>query len=99
MEVVPLSVGVASRAWDEQHLDLAAAAGQIGDAPTGGFTSAVSGTAARFTTAWERSTRALGEDAEARADGLRSSIRDYVTSDEAVGIEVFLLGAYLSEQR
>ena len=48
MEVVPITVGVASRAWDEQHLDVAAAAEQVGGAGTGGFTAAVSGPAARF---------------------------------------------------
>lgn len=99
MEVVPLSVGVTSRAWDEQRLDLDAAAGQIGGAGTGGFTSAVSGTASRFTTAWQRFTEGVGTGCEAQADGLRAAIRDYVTSDEAQGIEILLLQSYLQEVR
>ena len=99
MEVVPLSVGVASTAWDEQHLDLAAAADQVRGAPTGGFTRAVAGTAARFTAAWERHADSLARESEAQADGLRVVIRDYVTSDEAVGADLFLLGSYLHERR
>lgn len=99
MEVVPLSVGDASRRWDDQHLDLDAAAGQVGGAGSAGFTSAVSGTAARFLTAWQRHAEALGTQAEARADGLRAVVRDYVTSDEAVGQDVFLLSTYVRELR
>ena len=44
---VPLSqLASAARAWDEQHLDVEAAAHQVADAPTGGFT------AEGFRTAW-----------------------------------------------
>ena len=99
MEVVPLAVGVASRSWDEQHLDLAAASGQIGGASTAGFTGNVSGTAARFTSHWERSTSILGTSCEARADGLRTAIRGYVASDEASAMHLTLLLAFLEEQR
>lgn len=99
MEVVPLSVGVASQRWDDQHLDLDAAAGQVAGAGTGGFTSAVAGAAARFLTQWERHAESLGADSEARADGLRVTIRDYVTSDEAAGADLFLLSTYVAEHR
>lgn len=99
MEVVPVSVGVASRAWDEQHLDLQAASGQIGGAATSGFTSNVSGAAGRFTSAWERFTRDLGEDCETRADGLRTAISEYVESDEASFASITMLGGYLTEVR
>ena len=99
MEVVPLSVGVASQRWDDQHLDLDAAAGQIAGAGTGGFTSAVAGAASRFLTQWERHAETLGTDSEARADGLRVTIRDYVSSDEAAGADLFLLSTYVAEQR
>lgn len=99
MEVVPLSVGVASQRWDDQHLDLDAAAGQIAGAGSGGFTSAVAGAASRFLTQWERHAETLGTDSEARADGLRVTIRDYVTSDEAAGADLFLLSTYVAEQR
>jgi hypothetical protein len=99
MEVVPLSVGRASRAWDEQHLDLTAAAQQIGGAATGGFTDGVSGTASRFATTWQRHTADLAGQAEARADGLRGAIADYLSTDRAVGFDVLALQGYLVEVR
>ncbi|MCD4535879.1 hypothetical protein LRP67_17465 [Nocardioides sp. cx-169] len=99
MEVVPLSVGAASQAWDEQSLDLASAATLVSDADTSGFTSAVSGAASRFLTSWERHAGSLGDAAEAQADGLRVTISDYVGSDEAVGADVTLLMSYLGETR
>ncbi len=99
MEVVPVSVGLASRAWDEQHLELTAAADQVREAPTGGFTRAVSGAAQRFASAWERHADGLAQESEARADGLRTALRDYVTSDQTVGAELYELLAYLPELR
>jgi len=99
MEVVPYSVGVASRDWDEQRLDLQAAAGQVGAAGSGAFTSPVSGAASRFLTTWERHATTLGRDCEAQADGLRVAIRDYVASDEAVGVDLMLLLSFMSEER
>lgn len=99
MEVVPTSVGVASRAWDEQHLDLVAAAHQVSGADTAGFSPAVAGAAARFTSAWTRFVTAAGTECEDRADGLRTAIRDYVTSDELVGSDLLLLRTYLLERR
>jgi hypothetical protein len=99
MDVVPVSVGVAARAWDEQHLDLAAASRQIDGAGTGGFTTAVSGTASRFTGAWASHAAGLGTDCEARADGLRTAIADYVATDELSFQELVTLGGYLAEVR
>ena len=99
MEVVPLSVGRVSRSWDERGLDVSAAAGQIGSAPTGGFTATVSGSASRFTTAWERHATGVAEEAEARADGLRAVIADYLATDQAAGTELLVLASYLREQR
>ncbi len=99
MQVVPLSVGRASRAWDEQHLDVTAAADQVREAPTGGFTRSVSGTAARFTAAWERHVDALASESEIRADGLRAALRDYVGSDQVVSADLLALSAYLPELR
>jgi hypothetical protein len=99
MEVVPFSVGRVSRAWDEQGLDTAAAAAQIGSASTGGFTSAVAGAASRFTTAWERHATGLSEEAEARADGLRAVIADYLATDQAAAADLLGLASYLREQR
>lgn len=99
MEVVPVSVGVASRSWDEQHLDLAAASRQLDGAGTGGFTAAVSGPATRFTSAWTRFADGLGADCEARADGLRTAIAEYVGADELSFHEFLALGGYLTEVR
>ena len=99
MEVVPVSVGIASQAWDEQSLDLTSAAELVTGADTSGFSPAVAGAAARFVTAWQRHCSTLGDDAEGQADGLRVTVRDYVTSDEAVGADVMLLMSYLGERR
>lgn len=81
---VPLTLAATARSWDEQHLDLDAAAGQVEGAPTGGFTSGVSGAAARFAAAWARHTTELGTTAEARADGLRTSAADFSATDGGV---------------
>ncbi|GAB2881700.1 hypothetical protein [Nocardioides pacificus] len=99
MKVVPLQVGTASRDWDEQHLDLASAATQIGDAPTSGFTKDVAGAAGRFTAAWQRHVQSLADEAETRADGLRDSIRDYLETDGAVADAGLALASYLAELR
>lgn len=99
MHVVPVSVGTASRRWDEQHLDLTAAARQIGAAATSGFTGPVSGAAARFTRSWERSTTGLAQACEDRGDSLRAAVRDYVGSDDAQGLQFLQLLAYLEERR
>ena len=99
MQVPPLAVGAASRAWDEQHNDVTAAADQIGGASTGGFTEGVTGSASRFAAAWQRHASTLANQAEARADGLRTSIADFLETDEAVGFEVFALRGFLVEGR
>ena len=99
MDVVPVSVGRAAQAWDEQHLDLSAASRQVAAAPTGGFTGAVSGAAARFATAWGRHTADLAEDAETRADSLRRAISDYLATDGAAAEDLIQLATYLGERR
>lgn len=99
MEVVPLTVGRVSRSWDEQALDLTAAAGQIGSAVAAGFTTNVAGAASRFTTAWERHAIGLAEAAERRTSGLRVVIADYLATDQAAGAELLVLASCLREQR
>lgn len=99
MEVVPVSVGRAARSWDEQALDVAAAAGQIGSASPDGFTAAVAGAASRFAAAWERHATGVAEEAEAHADTLREVIADYLATDRAAGAELLVLASYLREQR
>jgi hypothetical protein len=99
MQVMPASVGEASRRWDDEHLDLQSAADGIGGASTGGFTSAVSGTARRFTSAWSRFATDAGAECEARADSLRTTIRDFLTTDDAAFEDFVALGDYVEEQR
>jgi hypothetical protein len=99
MQVVPLSVGRVARSWDEQHLDVAAAARQIGTAPVHGFTDAVAGAAARFVSTWERHTAALAGRSEATADGLRATLEDYLRTDEAVARDQLALRGLLPERR
>jgi hypothetical protein len=99
MEVVPASVGEASRRWDDKHLALRSASEGIAGAPTGGFTATVSGTAARFTAAWSRFAADTGDDCEARADSLRGVIADFLATDDAAYADVVALGGYLVEPR
>ena len=96
---VPSTLGMTARTWDEQHLDLEAAAGQVGGAETGGFTTGVAGTAARFATTWQRHLTDLGTTAEARADGLRASAADYGQTDGLVATNQLLLDVQLREVR
>jgi hypothetical protein len=96
---VPISLAATARRWDEQHLDLDAASGQVEGAPTGGFTPAVSGAAARFVATWARHTEALGATAEARADGLRAAAEDFLATDHAVAEQSLLLRSLLGEAR
>ena len=99
MEVVPASVGEASRRWDDEHLGLQSAADGIDAAPTSGFTAAVSGPAARFTSAWSRFAADAGTECEARADALRGTIRDFLETDEAAYGDLVALGSFLQERR
>jgi hypothetical protein len=99
MQVVPATVGEASRRWDDEHLDLQSAAEGIGGAPTGGFTPEVAGTAARFTSAWQRFTSDTGEECELRADSLRATIRDFLTTDGAAFEDMLAVAGFLEERR
>jgi hypothetical protein len=99
MEVVPASVGEASRRWDDEHLDLQSAADGISGAPTGGFTANVSGTAGRFTSAWSRFASDAGAECEARADSLRTTIQDFLTTDDAAFDDLVALSDFLDERR
>ena len=99
MEVVPATVGEASRRWDDEHLDLRSAADGIAAAPTGGFTANVTATASRFTSTWQRFATDTGDECEARAEALRTAIRDFLTTDDAVFDDVVALGGFLEEQR
>ena len=98
MEIVPVSVGIASRAWDQQNIDLSSAAGLIGEAGTAGFTAAVAGPASRFTSDWHRFAGALATRCETQADGLRATIETYLRTEFTVQ-DNFGLSLYTREQR
>lgn len=99
MAIDPLSVGHASRAWDEQHVDLRAASGQVAHAPTTGFTPRVGCAAADFVRAWAEHTGTAADLSEQQADALRAVLAAWVRTDEAVGAGFFLLLPYLEAQR
>ena len=99
MEIVPATVGEASRRWDDEHLDLQSAAEGIGAAPTAGFTANLAGTAARFTATWQRLAADAGDECELRADALRTAIRDFLTTDDAAFDDFVALGGFLEEKR
>lgn len=99
MEIVPISVGDTSHAWDERHIDLESAAKQVGSASTSGFTSAVSGTAARFTSEWKRHVDAVATQAEGHADGLRGVISTYLQAEGVADQNFYILQSYLREVR
>lgn len=98
MEMVPESVGRASRAWDEQHLDLHAAAGQIGRAAQG-FTPAVEGAAQRFAGAWQGHAEQAATLCEDRADGLRDTLADWIATDHLASRDSWALLPYVEEVR
>lgn len=99
MEVVPLSVGVVARAWDEEHLSLLAAAGGLGDAEAGAFTPCVAAAAAEFCARWADATAALAESCETRADSLRRVLAAFVATDEVAAWQFKLLLGLVQERR
>lgn len=99
MAMVPPSVGRASRDWDEQHVDLRAAAGQIADAPTSGFTPPVARAVADYLRAWSAHTGTAARLSEEQADALRAVMAAWLRTDEEAGARAFALLPYLEEQR
>jgi hypothetical protein len=94
MEAPLTLIGDTARAWDEQHIDLASASRVVGGASTSGFTDAVAGSAAAFTTRWSSLISELAAGAESRADGLRATVEDYLTTDGEVRADLFLHGLH-----
>jgi len=99
MDMIPESVGQAAQAWDEQNLDVGAAADQIAGAGTGGFTAPVASVAGRFLRGWERHADGLAESCEGQADGLRVTMTDWIATDEAASGGYLHLLPYLAEAR
>lgn len=99
LQLIPASVGRASRAWDDQHLDLEGVERQLTTTPYDGFSPPVAAGAAAFLVVWRVLAAALGAACEREADGLRESIREVVAAD---GDAAALLGGllpYLREVR
>ena len=94
---VPLTLGDTARLWDEQNIDLASAASQVGDASTAGFSAAVTGSASTFASTWRTLISDLADVAESQADSLRGALADYMGVD--LSVEQNLLPAELQEYR
>lgn len=92
-------VGQVARGWDEQHHRLAAAAGQVGDAPLAGLTATVRPAAMVFCVRWAEHVGDLAARAEVRADGLRDALREFVASDASSVFEAARLHHLLTEVR
>ncbi len=99
MAMDPRAVGRASRDWDEQHVDLRAAASQVAEAPVAGFTPTVAGAAADFLRAWGDHVGAVAELSEQQADALREVMTAWVHADRTAVGRAFVLGSYLEELR
>ena len=99
MDLDPVEIGRVARAWDEQHLELAAAGHQIGGAAATGFSVPVAGVARRFATDWGRATAAMGETCEARADSMRLSVRLAVGADNEAADGLSSILAAVAERR
>lgn len=99
MRMVPADVGRVSRGWDEQHLDLRAAAAQVDQSPVAGFSPPVERAAADFLRVWgEHVGRAADLSAE-QADALRTVMGAWVRTDEVVGADLLVLLPYLEQRR
>lgn len=97
LEIVPSSVGMVSRAWGLQEVDLEGAARQIARAGSGGFTPAVAGAAARFLDSWSGLAAGLGREAESHRDRLQRAVTDYLDTDEATCLDLVRLGLYVDQ--
>jgi hypothetical protein len=82
LTIVPAEVDRVARCWEEQHLDLRAAARQVSDAPTTGFGPTVTSAADDFVAAWGQHLAALARTAESTGVRLRSATASFVRTDE-----------------
>ncbi len=99
MELDPAHVGRVARAWDEQHLELAATGQQIGGASGRGFSASVAGAAARFAVGWGRAATTLGEVCETRADSMRTSVRLALVADGTARADLATVLDSIAERR
>lgn len=99
MALEPDAVGRTARDWDEQHVDLRAAAGQIAHAPTAGFTAPVARAAADFLRAWTDHTGTAAELSEQQGDALRAVLAAWLRTDADAGFRSLRMLSYLRERR
>lgn len=99
MAMEPEAVARTSRDWDDQHLDLRAAAGQLAHAPTSGFTAPVARAAADFLRAWTEHTGTAAELSEHQADALRAVLAAWLRTDAEAAARALALLPYLQEPR
>jgi len=92
LAIVPGQVDRVARDWDEQHLDLRAAARQVAGASTSGFGATVAAAAADFTAAWEHHLAVIAADAEDRAVTLRVVTSSFVRTDAGSALDSGRLG-------
>lgn len=99
MQVVAPSVGRAADGWDEQCLEVRAAARQLATAPTGGFTETVAGPAGEFAAAWQQHAAGLAGQAQRFAESLRAALADYLVTDAAAGDRQLVLQSWMWQGR
>ena len=99
MQVVAPSLRRAADGWDEQRLEVAAAARRIATAPTGGFTEEVAGPAGEFAAAWQGHAAGLAGQAQRFAESLRAALAGYLVTDDAAGDRQLALPSWVWQER
>ena len=96
LAVVPVEVDRVARCWDEQHLDLSAAARQVAGAPTTGFSRAVARAADDFAATWGQHLAGLAGTAGSTAVTMRAVTASFLRTDEGAALGSAGLGARLA---
>ena len=96
LAVVPVEVDRLARCWDDQHLDLSAAARQVAGAPTTGFSRAVAPAADDFVAAWGQRLEGLADTAGSTAVALSAVTASLLHTDEGAARDSARLGARLA---
>ncbi|MEU6136952.1 hypothetical protein [Nocardioides sp. NPDC047086] len=99
LHVEPAKVRSTAAAWDTENLHLTAAAKQIHEVGTGGFTPAVASLIGQFVEAWEAIATKSARFSESQADGLRSTAIDILRTDAKTDINASLVLSSIKELR
>jgi hypothetical protein len=81
--VDPFQLGLSADDWTDQGSRTRTARDRVADASTSGFTPAVAGTAATWTSAWGSVVGDVADRAEGIGDQLREAQTAYATTDVA----------------